>query len=282
MELIEKFKTFLEFEKNNSDNTIDGYGRDLNQFFEFIKIDPTEVSEHHVVSFLTDRRKEGLSPTTTNRKLSAIKAFYRFLVRNRIVTFNPAENIEVAKTTKKLPETLKVEDIKNMLDKIDNLRDRVMIELLFATGIRREELAELKVNSVDFVDSSIRVIGKGDKERVIPVHPHVMENLKILLQQKRSEWVFPSRHKRKGHISTRQVNDIISKWGKEANISGATPHKFRHTFGATLFENGADIKSIQDMLGHVSIDTTNIYTKINHKRNKEEYMKHHPMSKEEE
>lgn len=283
MDNVIYFFDYLEYEKNCPKTTIDSYRTDIQQFADFVNHKSAEeITQKDITDFIAAKRKEGIAVRTTNRKLSAIKSYFKFLVKKNYIEYSPADTVELSSVPSKLPETLNIEDIFKIIDVIDNLRDVVIIELLFATGIRRNELTTLKVSSIDFNEGTIKVYGKGSKERIIPVHPKVMDKLSKYVELIKSEWLFPSPRNKKTHISSRQINSIIKKWAEEAGLGhkNITPHKFRHTFGASLFDNGADIKSIQDMLGHSSIDTTNIYAKLSHKRNKEEYMKYHPISKE--
>lgn len=280
-EIIKGFKMYLSGEKNLSDNTVDGYERDLNQFCEYLGRPIEEATADDVSNFIVSLRFKGMKVSTTNRKLSSLKTFYKYLVRKRIIEFSPAESIEGGKKEQRLPKPVDLEDITELFELIDNLRDRVMFEVLFATGVRREELASIKVNSINFRRGFISVVGKGDKERLIPMYPKALELCERLAKSHKSKWLFPSRKNKGNHISKRQVNEIVTKWVKEAGLKDKdiTPHKFRHSFCTYLFDNGADIKTIQDMAGHESASTTNLYTKVSISRNKKEYLQFHPMAK---
>jgi site-specific recombinase XerD len=173
-----------------------------------------------------------------------------------------------------------VEDINLIIKITDNLRDRTIFELLFGLGVRREELVNISKSSINYSRNYVRVFGKGNKERIVPAHPDALALVKQLSDSNTSEWLFPGRNQAT-HLSVRRLNDIVSGWAYKAGLYGKniTPHKFRHSFGTYLFENGADIRVIQDMMGHCSIDTTNKYTKVSLRRNIEEYMRCHPRAK---
>jgi site-specific recombinase XerD len=189
-------------------------------------------------------------------------------MREDILNYSPADLIECGKMEQRLPKQLEQNDVLFIMSSIDNARDKAIVTLFYYTGIRREELASLKVVDVNFRSNFIKVFGKGSKERIIPVNKETLDLLVKLNSD--SKWVFPGRNK--NHISTRRVNDIILKWSNQLSIK-FTPHTFRHSFAGHLYERGADIKAIQDMLGHSNPSTTNIYTKTCVGRNKMEYNK---------
>ncbi len=278
-----KFLGYLEFEKNFSPNTIISYKTDLQQFTDFLNKDITETTHEDIENFIKSLRKQGNTTSTTNRKLSSIKSFYKYLFKEKIIEYNPADLVESGKIDRKLPNYTTIEDFKTLIDTVDNLRDKLLINLLFASGARRVEIVSLKKTDIDFNSNLIKLKGKGSKERVVPVHENIIKDLKVRCDAISSKWVFPSKINKGNHITPRQVNQIITKWIKAANLEdkNLTPHSFRHAFGKYMYENGGDIKSIKDMMGHESINTTDIYTKISTKRNIEEYKKYHPLYKKE-
>lgn len=282
MRELEMFKVYMRDEKNLSINTVNSYSSDIEQFFKYAKKTIRTVKPQDISDFIIFLRNEGRSVTTTNRKISAIKSFYKFLIKNNLAKNNPANSVENGKLEQRLPKSIPVNDIEKIIGYADNLRDKTMLEILYGTGFRRFEVGSLKVNDIDFRSESITTIGKGNKERTVPINPTALSVIKEYLKDgHNSEWLFPSRKDRSKHISNRQINEIIKKCAEKANVSGITPHKFRHTFCSELFENGADIKTIQDMAGHGSINSTNIYTKISYRRNKEEYLRCHPRARKE-
>lgn len=277
--MLNKFLNHLEIEKNYSEHTINAYKTDLEQFIDFVYKDIKEVTRHDILNFLKYLKIQNYSPATSNRKLASIKSFYKFLMIEGEVNVNPAELVESAKIEETIPKIVSTEEYENMISIIDNLEDRALIELLFVTGIRREEIVTLKRNDFSFNPGSLRVFGKNRKERIIPIIPEIMPNTMLWLEQHDSEWVFPSKINVGEPNTTRWVNKVVRKWADKAGYPDITPHSFRHSFGTYLYENGADVKAIQEMMGHESIDTTNIYAQSSIKRNRQEFIKAHPLIK---
>lgn len=276
---LNDFLNHLDVEKNYSTHTIGAYETDLNQFFNFTNKEIDEITKSDILSFLKYLKENDYSSTTANRKLAAIKSFYKFMLLEGIVKMNPAELIESAKIEDTLPRTVTLEEYELIISVIDNLEDRALIELIFATGIRREEVVTLKKDCFDFHIGVLKVNGKGKKERIIPVIPEIIPNTMLWLEQHDSEWVFPSKINKGEPNTVRWVNKVIRKWADKVGLHDITPHSFRHAFGTYLYENNADIKAIQEMMGHESIDTTNIYAKTSIKRNRQEFIKAHPLIK---
>lgn len=272
------FKIYILKERNLSQNTLDGYLRDLKQFEKFINKDVLEVTRDDVVRFITHLRDKGMKTTTTNRKLSTLKAFYKFLIIEGRIKTNPAETVTSAKIEQRLPKPIDKEDIDTLLDTIDNLRDKVLVEVLYATGIRREEACQISLRDVNFRRGILKVIGKGGKERYIPIHPTALDLMKKLFESHKNQWLFPSRQYPGRHISKRRINEIIKDWVMRAGLGDVeiTPHKFRHSFCTHLFQNGAPLEDIQEMAGHSNPSTTQIYTRVSSERIKRTYLKFHP------
>lgn len=277
MQFVDDFRTYLLSERSLSKNTADGYCRDINQFTDYISKPLTDVVQDDVSGFIVDRKNEGDITVSTNRKLSALKTFYKFMVRKGIMALNPAHLVEGGRKPKTLPKPVAIRDIDKMLAIIDNNRDKAMVHILYGSGVRREELGTIRRDAVNYDSEEITVIGKGNKERTVPIHPEALELIRKITKVEESEWVFPSR--KGGHLKNRQVNEIIGQWAKKAGLKGVTPHKFRHSFGSHLFSNGADIKAIADMMGHVSTETTQGYAGVSNTRNRSEYQKYHPKAK---
>lgn len=274
---VELFRVYLESERNMSHNTVVSYVSDLDKFFEFTGKPVTKVSSSDVLSFVVHMRDQGLAVATRGRRLSALKSFYRFMVRKERMRFNPAEVIGSPKLDRRLPRPIDVEDIDRIVDVIDNLRDRVMIEVLYGVGIRREELSTIKVRDINFTYGFVRVIGKGNVERSVPLHADALDQVHELISQQDSEWLFPGYNGT--HISNRQINAIIKKWADMVGLDWVTPHKFRHSFGTHLHNNGAELRTIQELMGHANPNTTQIYTKVSSERSRKEYLQFHPRSK---
>lgn len=282
MKELEMFRNYMESEKNLSANTVSSYMSDLNQFFGFCPKRVRAVKDEDITAFISDLRSKNMSAITTNRKLSALKTFFKFCLRHNIIGKNPTDIIEGAKIERHLPRPVNLADIDRMVKTADNLRDRTIIEILYGTGVRRVELISIRKADINMEEGYIRVFGKGNKERLVPLNPITLTLIKDYMKTHVSVWLFPSRLDINNHISSRRLNAIINEWAKKSGLQskGITPHKFRHTFCTVLFENGADIKTIQDMAGHVSINSTNIYTGVSFRRNRSEYLKCHPRATE--
>lgn len=273
---MEDFENYLRYERNLSENTLDGYCRDINQFFTFAPKSYSEITPDDVSNFTMHVRKQGCSATTSNRKLSAIKTYFGFLVKKGKLQNNPAILIESAKQEKKLPRPVDVQDIDATVDKIDNLRDKLMIELLYCTGVRRSELVSIKVSDINH-QGYIRVFGKGNKERIVPLAPATMDMIAEWLHEREISgegdptYLFPG--KKKPQLCAWQVGEVIRKWRGNANI---TPHKLRHSFATDLLSNGADLRTIQEFMGHSSLSTTERYTAVTMEKKLQDYKKFHP------
>lgn len=274
------FKNYLEVERNLSHNTVNAYITDLKQFFSYTnKTSLKKITVEDIILFIVRLREQGCSTNSTNRKLSALKTFFKYMMKIGKVKSNPAELIESGKIEKRLPKPLTVSDIEKIINVTDNLRDKVMFEILYGTGIRREELVNIKVSDINFEQSIIRIFGKGGKERIVPIHKKALNMIKELIKEQNSIWLFPSPRKN-NHLSVRQVNTIVEKWSIKAGIEKVTPHMFRHSFCSHLYENGAELKVIQDLAGHANPNTTQIYTKVSNQRNITEYLQYHPRARE--
>jgi integrase/recombinase XerD len=273
---VQGFENYLRTERGLSENTVYNYMLDIKQFVEFMDKPLNRVSSQDITRYILHLNECGIGTSSRNRKLSTLKTFYRFMVRKAYMKSNPAADIEGAKTEKKLPKPIDLEDINRMIEQVDNLRDRTLLEVLYATGMRREEVVTIKVADINFNHSFLRVMGKGGKERYVPIHDEALDLIRKLMSSQDSEWLFVGED---GHLSKRQVNEIIAKWRDKAGLGWVTPHKFRHSFATHMFQRGMDIKVLQDLLGHASPNTTQVYTRVSNERNKAEYMQYHPKAK---
>ncbi len=288
--LLQKWETFLKFKKGLSDNTIENYLNDISQFLNWYKGNIKNLSKYDLIDFLSFLyEKYSYKISTFLRKLSALKLFNIFLLENNKISENIFEGFELPKKNKELPEIISINEIYKILNSVDTksgspieIRNKTILELLYATGIRVSELIELTINDFDKSTGIIRVFGKGKKERLIPLHYEAINFLntyikeaRSLFNKKNSKFLFLSKN---GNKLTRQfIWQIIKKYAIKAGISkNIYPHLIRHSFATHLLERGADIRSIQLMLGHSDISTTQIYTHLNTKKLKEEYFKFHP------
>jgi integrase/recombinase XerD len=290
--LVEQYLHFLAVERGASLNTLEAYSRDIRQFLEFAEASGVAsslaVNPGHVTAFLGELRGQGHSSATVNRKLAAIRGFYKYQLREARVEENPLARVETARTWMRLPGTLSRDEMETLLAQPPEatpagVRDRAMLELLYATGIRVSELATLTLNRVNRQMGFLVTVGKGRKERIVPVGRsalgwlgrYIEQARPVFLKKKTSTALFLNRS---GERFTRQgLWKLIKKYAKMAGLERKVhPHTFRHSFATHLLEGGADLRSVQVMLGHTDISTTQIYTHVTRERLKEIHRKYHP------
>ena len=288
LELIEEFLRYLLIDKGYSNNTLESYKRDLLIFLEYNKNkDINEITSDDLKKYIKYLNDKKLNERSISRNISCLKSFYKFLVIEKKVNDNVANTLFIPKTKKALPKTLSEEDVFKLLDinLIDNYsyRNKAMLELIYATGIRVSELVNLKLQDVDLEQEIIRIFGKGRKERVVPIGEYASISLKeyihkyriLMLKTYNNDYLFLNNH---GNQMTRQgFFKIIKKIAEEKNIkSEISPHILRHSFASHLLKYGADLRTIQELLGHSDISTTQIYTHISDQKLKENYKEFHP------
>jgi integrase/recombinase XerD len=291
-QLLDQYLHYLVVEKGLSKNTIDAYSHNLTRFLNYLgtkKIqEMQEVTKFDIRAFLLGLKKEELSARTVVRNLVAIRTFFRFLVQEGILQGNPIEELESPKMARRLPEILSLKEIEQLLEQPDpqtpmGIRDRTMLEVLYATGMRVSELTQLPMNQVNLEGGYVIVLGKGSKERIIPLGSEAMKWIALFLEVPRGRmtrgkdtpFLFVNRSGRR--ISRQQVWKKIKAYGRKAGIrKRITPHLLRHSFGSHLLERGADLRSVQMMLGHVDISTTQIYTHVSGERLKKIHQRYHP------
>jgi len=289
---IDNFSNYLIVERGLAKNTLESYSRDLQKFINYLDKkgvqDLAQVSNLNVMSFLLELKSQGLSSRTTGRNLSVIRMFFRFLVGEDFLKADPTINIESPKISLHLPSVLSISEVDSLLAQPDSktlrgMRDKTMLEVLYATGVRVTELITLKVNSLNLEVGYLIAFGKGSKERIIPLGDTAQQYVKEYLllvrpkyfKGKGSAFLFlnPS-----GKKLTRQgFWKIIKRYALKAEINKKlSPHTLRHSFATHLLERGADLRSVQIMLGHVDISTTQIYTHITQERLKKIHQQYHP------
>lgn len=294
---ITGYKTYLRLEKSLSANSIEAYEHDilkLVQFLEFKKIgDPaSQIKTEQLRDFLKWINELGMSPTSQARILSGIRSFYNYLLMENIISTDPTELLDAPKTGRMLPDTLSKEDIEKLLDAIDRStpegeRNRAMLEVLYSCGLRVSELVNLKISDIFFDEEYIRVIGKGNKERLVPFGSIALKHIRLYLEKIRPHVPVKNGEEdilflnKRGKRLTRVmiftiIKQLVQKTGLKKNVS---PHTFRHSFATHLIEGGADLRAVQEMLGHESITTTEIYTHIDRRFLKDQILKYHPRSK---
>lgn len=289
--LINEFITYLSVERGLAMNTLESYGRDLRQYSQYLEQDAATLdgaSRQTVVNYLIYLQRQGKATATIARRLAALKAFYQFLVREKYLEQDPTANLESPKLEKRLPKVLTIREVELLLAQPDNdqaagLRDRAMLELLYATGIRVSELVSLNIDDVSLESGYIKCRGKAGKERVVPIGSIAVRSCREYLEKGRAKLVkdydesslFVNHH---GRRLTRQgFWKIVKKYADDAKIEKEiTPHTLRHSFATHLLENGADLRSVQELLGHADISTTQIYQHMTRGRLKEVYARTHP------
>ncbi len=292
---IKHFEKYLTYEKRYPETTITGYMKDVEDFSSFIKenyINYLTIHKEEIRTYLKYLDEQKLSKSTISRKLSALRHFYSYLVLEGRINTNQFKLISNPKKDKKLPNFLQYDELDKIFDSIDldtdlGIRNRLIIELLYATGLRVSELVNLKVNDIDMSGREIRVLGKGDKERIVYFGDYAKKYLNMylddaryrLLNGKKSEYLIINNQG--DQITSRGIetviDNIVNKAALKHNIS---PHVLRHTFATDLLNNGADLKSVQELLGHSSLSTTQIYTHITNERLRQVYLKSFPRQKE--
>jgi integrase/recombinase XerD len=288
---VSKFITYLIKEKKVSENTLQSYKRDVNNYIAYLKekyvCSATDVTSTNVIGFITDLQREGKAPSTVSRNLASIRSFYRYLIHAKKIDKDPTLSVKPIKVERKIPQILTNQEVVLLLEQpkgynLKGYRDKAMLELLYATGIRVSELISLDVNDVNLEVGYINCKG-AKKDRVIPLYSAAVRAVKDYLENARTVMVQNPDEKalfvnRNGKRLTRQGFWKIIKYYKEkAHIKkDITPHTLRHSFATHLLENGADLKSIQEMLGHSDISSTQVYTNVMKKKIKEVYKNTHP------
>ena len=295
---IENFKTYLTLEKSLSKNSIDAYINDITKLTTFFKeqgrtVAPVEVVLQDLKDFVTWINDAGTSPRTQARVISGIKAYFKYLLLEEVIDRNPTALLEAPKIGRKLPHTLTVEEIDILvkavdINKAEGQRNRAILETLYSCGLRVSELIDLRVSNLHFRMGFIKIHGKGNKERLIPIGKRAKKEIKLYLKNYRGKLnidkdsediLFLNRRGRK--LSRVMIFTIIKNLSKKVGLTkNVSPHTFRHSFASHLVEGGADLRAVQEMLGHESILTTEIYTHLDRDYLKETIKNCHPRSKD--
>jgi integrase/recombinase XerD len=291
---IKGFKAFLQLEKSLSDNSVEAYLHDIGKFTQYLEYNnlnlaPDKADLHHFQDFLKWVNELGMSARTQARVISGIKAFYKYLILENIIKTNPTELLESPRLGRKLPDTLSLEEIDKLISAIDlskpeGQRNKAMLETLYSCGLRVSELIGTQISNLYFKEGYIKIVGKGDKERIVPIGRTAIKYIRIYLEDVRThipvkkdseDILFLNKRGRKlsRNMIFMIIKDLTKKIGLNKKIS---PHTFRHSFATHLIERGADLRAVQEMLGHESITTTEIYLHINREYLKDTIMKYHP------
>lgn len=292
--LISKFLDYLTFQKRYSGHTITAYRNDLNSFADYIEVffeldDALVITRRMISSFIADLAESGITARSINRKLSSIQSFYGFLMKEGLLDSNPAKSIQRPKTSSHLPSVMRSDQIKELFNPelfgndFEGMRNYAMLSVLYACGLRRDELINLKLSDIDFHSGQLKVLGKRNKERIIPIAEELMQVLKKYIAERNAlahseTYVFLTIKAQK--IYPTLVYDIVKNYlSKVTTMEKRSPHVLRHTFATHLLNEGANLQSIKELLGHSSLATTQVYTHTSLERLKDVYNHAHPRSK---
>ena len=294
LEILEDFKLYLEVERNLSSHTVKAYYTDLLDFLAWAgNNDPQILNHKNIRSYLAEMQSKKYTRTTVSRKIAAIRTFYRYLYRERLINANPADNIKSPRKVKSLPKFLSKSEVNTILDAFDlntpsGFRDRTILELLYVSGMRISELCNLNFGNLNLEGNEITVFGKGGKERIVLINNNAKKFLNEYISKIRPQFNkdnilenSPIFLNNTGfRLQPRSVNRNLSNLVKKLKIQkDISPHTFRHSFATRLLENGADLRVVQELLGHASISNTQIYTHVSTERLKQAYVKAHPRAK---
>ena len=290
-DIVSRYRRYLKLEKGYSANTLDAYMRDVDKLFRYLAVEQVNVLDvkledlEHFAAFISDL---GIGPRSLARILSGVRQFYRFLVIDGYLEVDPTELLESPKQPDHLPEVLSTAEVDLLeqaidLSKWEGHRNRAIIEVLFSCGLRVSELTNLKLSNLYIEEQYIRVMGKGSKERLVPISPRALDELSYWFADRNVMKIKPGEEdyvflNRRGHHLTRtMILIMIKRYALDAGIKKTiSPHTLRHSFATSLLEGGADLRAIQAMLGHESIGTTEIYTHIDTSTLRQEILEHHP------
>lgn len=283
---VNKYLTHIEHDKNFSLQTLRAYQNDLHQYLSFLHTegcnDFGKATRLVLRKFLAFLKGQSYSKTTIARKLVSIRSLYKFLCREGILECNPVENVRTPKQDRKLPKFMSISDAELLLNLPDlssllGIRDSAIMETLYSTGMRVSELVGMDVADVDFHTGIVKVKGKGKKERLLPIGNHALNAIQLYLNKRGSVTQALFLNKRGGRLTERSVGRTLEKYAKKAGMgSHISPHTFRHSFATHLLDRGADLRSVQELLGHANLSTTQIYTHITTERLKQVYDRAHP------
>lgn len=283
---IEKFIRYMEIEKNYSPHTVLNYKLDLKDFRSFYADGDIEKIDYLVLrKYLAGLKEKALSSRSVVRRLSALRSFFRFLTREGYLKNNPILVLSSPKLDKHLPQFLTEEEVLKLINSVSikdshdilGVRNRAILETFYSTGMRISEVAGLNQQNIDFISGTVKVLGKGRKERLVPIGDHAMRAIKDYLdkREKQTEAVFLNKNGKR--ITDRGIRDAVMKYLRLASIrKGVSPHTLRHSFATHLLDHGADLRSVQELLGHVNLSTTQVYTHLTTERIKNVYDKAHP------
>lgn len=283
---IEKFIRYLEIEKNYSKHTILNYRLDLEDFAGFLAEKPVEAVDYLLIrKYLAVLKEKKLKARSTGRRLSTLRSFFKFLTREGFLKTNPILSVSSPKQEKHLPVFLTEEEVKKLIDAVipkDDademaLRDKAILEMFYSTGMRISELVATDISKIDFIAGIVKVFGKGKKERIVPIGELALSAIRGYLEKRKKQTEILFLNKNGSRITDRGVRNIVGKYLRIAGSrQGVSPHTLRHSFATHLLNRGADLRSVQELLGHANLSTTQVYTHLTTERLKSVYDKAHP------
>jgi integrase/recombinase XerD len=288
---IANFINYLRVEKGLAKNSVESYGRDLRKFGIFLEANHRPLWETRAMDlrrFVLSLDRAGLQSRSIARHIVSLRQFFLHLIREEVIASNPTEHLESPRSWKVLPKYLSVEETQNLLQQPDEktvlgIRDRAIVEMLYGTGLRVSELISLRVADMNLEEGTVRALGKGNKQRIVPVGKHAIAAIEkylsfsrpVLLKSRPAPWLFVSR--RASRLTRQSIWLLLARYGKLAGMSKrVTPHLLRHSFATHMLTRGADLRSLQMMLGHADIATTQVYTHVVSTHLQEMYRRHHP------
>jgi len=298
---IDSFLTYLTVEKGFSDNTVAAYGNDLSRLASFVEEEAnkqgvapswTNFGRQGMLSYLLDLNQRSYAPTTRARKVAAARSFFKFLIAEGIIKEDPTENVKSPAVGRALPKPISVSQVRALLEQPtkrstpDAKRDAAMLQLLYASGMRVSELVSLNLEDVNTIDGDVRCFGKGHKERIVPIHKQAVQAVDEYVEEARPRLVRSDKERalflnRRGDRLTRQgFWQILKEYAKSAGLEAeVTPHTLRHSFATHMLSGGADLRAVQELLGHANISTTQVYTHLTTEHVRRTYEKSHPRAK---
>lgn len=278
LQILSEYLDYLEIEKGLAQNTLDAYRRDLEDFFDFCgNIEVNEIQRNKINNYVRNLHEKHFYPTSIMRKIASIRGFFKWACTNGVLKINPALTLEQPKVPQRLPKVMTIEEINNLLNQNLNKQQRVIVELLYGCGLRVSELVNLKITDYDLKGKFLECTGKGSKDRIVPLGKKAIEAIKNYLPERdylTTKYNLQTKtlliNEKGKKINRQEVYTFIHEQGKRLHKS-ISPHTLRHSFATHLIENGADLRVVQELLGHSNVSTTQLYTHISKKRLKEVY-----------
>lgn len=287
MDFFREFLAFIQYEKRYSAHTVLAYQKDLEQFTTYYEAQTSDKNIHQashtlIRGWIVSLMSEKITPRTINRKISTLKSFYKFLLRKGIITQNPMAKIISPKTSSRLPVFVEQKSMETLLERVEfeegfeGIRNKLIVELLYATGMRKSELLNIKTTDIDSYSGQVKVLGKGKKERIIPLHRNLMKTIEHYQNEKpSSDYLLCDKNGKQ--LTPHKVYEVVKKYlSMVTTIDKRSPHVLRHSFATAMLNNGAEINAVKELLGHANLSATQVYTHNTIEKLKETYKQAHP------